>query len=363
MRTNITTLDIILERVNCNVETAKRLARLCLANDLLLTKAQLKTLSDNAWRLEFTLASHYMPTHRAIAKALTLREPCFIEVLLTEALVGTTALEYAVSKYLQVADEQACRTVLKNADAARLLQTRLKKAMHERDMVYTYAQYHTDLPVTIDNAYKAAWYILEPDAEAHVVIGAFSTKQLKAALSNPELIDRYAMIEQRDYCTEIAYQSTALDVARAALSKHGATMHVFKDSMELANEGCRMGNCIGTYWDHDHDSCLFSVDYADEHMDVELMLLNEKYGTWEVAQVYAHANTMNEHTEFIHQVLTDALDEYNASVMPKEACTIDEIDFDVEDGDLYIEDDDCDRADFEPRFVDDDMFEDDDLAF
>ena len=165
----------------------------------------------------------------------------------------------------------------------------------------------------IRNAYMAAWYILT-DCKPFIqlVNGKYSTKQLKDAISNVQAIDRYAMIQPRDYNDIITQQSEILHTIKTALFKANACMHVFHNSNELAEEGIRMGNCIATYWDNDSTSCLFSVDYKGQHMDVELMRdYGSEFEKWDVTQVLLAGNTTNALTREIETTLEDACIRYN----------------------------------------------------
>lgn len=124
-------------------------------------------------------------------------------------------------------------------------------------------------------------------------------------------------------------------------------------------------------------------------MDVELIKdWQAEYDKWLPSQVFIANNEINDTTREIEKILDAVCTEYNNAARAawiveyapnKEICnqvngcctecalryscpaSLDYVD---EDDDLCIEDDDFDEGfEFEPRFVDDDMFEDDDLAF
>ena len=249
-------------------------------------------------------------------------------------------------------------------------------------------------PFIIRNAYQAAWYIItDSKPSIQLEAGRYSTKQLKDALSNVQAVDRYAMIQYRDYNEIIAQQCDILHAIKSALFKVNAQIHVFKQADELAEEGIRMGNCIATYWNHDATTCLFSVDYKGEHMDVELIKdWQSEYDKWIPSQVFIANNRVDEATSEIEEILDAVCMEYNAATKAEwiaaytpnkevcrqaNGCCIDcslryccpaSGDYVDDDGSELVEDDDFDEVynegfEFEPRFVDDIDFDDDDLAF
>lgn len=253
----------------------------------------------------------------ALVEVLKLKEPCFLNTFLaaqTDKLVRIIP----VSRYLLVCTEEAARNVLKNFDAYTTRANQLEKAYFKRtNEVYEYAM-HTIMQAEqfdIRNAYMAAWYILT-DCKPFIqlVNGKYSTKQLKDAISNVQAIDRYAMIQPRDYSDIITQQSEILHTIKTALFKANACMHVFKQADELAEEGIRMGNCIATYWSHDATSCLFSVDYKGQHMDVELIKdWQAEYDKWLPSQVFIANNEVNDITGEVEKILDEVCMKYNTA--------------------------------------------------
>lgn len=252
---------------------------------------------------------------KALIRVLRLKEPCFLKTFL-DAQADKLIRIIPISRYLLVCTEEAARNVLKSFEAYTTRADQLEKAYSKRvNEVFEYAMHHVEPDNTfyITNAYQAAWYILTDDEpQIQLKSGVYSTKQLKDAISNVQAIDRYAMIEYRDYEEKITEQAEILHKVKTALFKIDAQMHVFHSSNELAEEGIRMGNCIATYWDNDSTSCLFSVDYKGQHMDVELM---RDYGTewekWDVTQVLLAGNTANALTREIETTLEDVCLRYN----------------------------------------------------
>lgn len=251
----------------------------------------------------------------ALVEVLKLKEPCFLNTFLA-AQADKLVRIIPVSRYLLVCTEEAARNVLKNFDAYTTRANQLEKAYFKRtNEVYEYAM-HTIMQAEqfdIRNAYMAAWYILT-DCKPFIqlVNGKYSTKQLKDAISNVQAIDRYAMIQPRDYNDIITQQSEILHTIKTALFKANACMHVFKRADELAEEGIRMGNCIATYWSHDATSCLFSVDYKGEHMDVELIKdWQAEYDKWLPSQVFIANNEVNDITGEVEKILDEVCMKYN----------------------------------------------------
>lgn len=252
---------------------------------------------------------------RALIRVLRLKEPCFLKTFL-DAQADKLIRIIPISRYLLVCTEEAARNVLKSFEAYTTRADQLEKAYSKRvNEVFEYAMHHVEPDNTfyITNAYQAAWYVLTDDEpQIQLKNGVYSTKQLKDAISNVQAIDRYAMIEYRDYEEKITEQAEILHQVKTALFKIDAHIHVFHNSTELAEEGIRMGNCIATYWDNDSTSCLFSVDYKGQHMDVELM---RDYGTewekWDVTQVLLAGNTANALTQEIETTLEDVCIRYN----------------------------------------------------
>lgn len=272
-----------------------------------------KVVQLTVWSMD--IRHEYCEIGAALVEVLRLKEPCFLKTFLT-AQADKLVRIISVSKYLLVCTEEAARNVLKNFDAYTTRANQLEKAYFKRrNEVYEYAML-TVAPteqVDIRNAYMAAWYILT-DCKPLIMLvnGKYSTKQLKDAISNVQVIDRYAMIEYRDYGEKITEQAEILHNVKSALFKINAQIHVFRNSTELAEEGIRMGNCIATYWDNDSTSCLFSVDYKGQHMDVELMrdYANE-FDAWIVLQVLLAGNTENALTREIETTLKDVCIRYN----------------------------------------------------
>lgn len=253
----------------------------------------------------------------ALVEVLKLKEPCFLNTFLA-AQADKLVRIIPVSRYLLVCTEEAARNVLKNFDAYTTRANQLEKAYFKRtNEVYEYAM-HTIMQAEqfdIRNAYMAAWYILT-DCKPFIqlVNGKYSTKQLKDAISNVQAIDRYAMIQPRDYNDIITQQSEILHTIKTALFKANACMHVFKQADELAEEGIRMGNCIATYWSHDATSCLFSVDYKGQHMDVELIKdWQAEYDKWLPSQVFIANNEVNDITGEVEKILDEVCMKYNTA--------------------------------------------------
>ena len=267
------------------------------------------------WSMD--MCHEYYEIGAALVEVLKLKEPCFLKTFLT-AHADKLVRIIPISKYLLVCTEEAARNVLKNFDAYTVRANQLEKAYFKRrNEVYEYAM-HTVAPTEqfdIRNAYMAAWYILT-DCKPFIqlVNGKYSTKQLKDAISNVQAIDRYAMIRPRDYNDIITQQCDILHAIKDALFKANACMHVFKQADELAEEGIRMGNCIATYWSHDATSCLFSVDYKGQHMDVELIKdWQSEYDEWIPSQVLIANNEVNEATHEVEEILNTVCMEYNAA--------------------------------------------------
>ena len=252
----------------------------------------------------------------ALITALKLKEPCFLDTILEAFINERKERVRIVAKYMDVCTEEAKHNTLKNFEAFTKRADMLEKAYCKRlDEVYEYAMHHVCYRETYDitNAYQAAWYILTDEQPQIVHVNdAYSAKQLKNALANTQAIDRYAMIEYRDYEEKITEQAEILHQVKTALFKIDAQMHVFHNSTELAEEGIRMGNCIATYWDTDSTSCLFSVDYKGQHMDVELVRDSDtEWEKWDVEQVLLAGNTTNALTREIETTLGDACIKYN----------------------------------------------------
>ena len=339
------------------------------------------------------------PVTQALIIALRLREPCFLNTFLT-AQADKLVRIILISKYLLVCTEEAARNTLKNIEAYRTRVDQLKTAYHKRRYeVYEYAMHHVEPDDTfyITNAYRAAWYIIADDQPTIALInGKYSAKQLKDALNNVQTLDRYAMVEYIEYNEIISEQAEILHSVKAALFKVNAQMHVFHNSFELADEGIRMGNCIATYWDHDNASCLFSVDYKGEHMDVELIKDEmTEYTAWITSQVMLASNKSSSTTYEIEEILDQVCMEYNNTTKAnwittfkpnknicRQACNRCDLCVNktccptspyfgadeelinneglFDDEDLEVDDE---GFDFEPRFINEDEFEDDDLAF
>lgn len=338
------------------------------------------------WSMD--ICHEYCEIGMALVEVLKLKEPCFLKTFLN-AQADKLIRIIPISRYLLVCTEEAARNVLKSFDAYTIRANQLEKAYFKRvNEVYEYAMYSTapTEQFNIRNAYMAAWYILT-DSKPIIKLetGRYSTKQLKDAISNVQAIDRYAMIQPRDYNTIITQQSDILHTIKTALFKVNAKMHVFKHADELAEEGICMGNCIATYWAHDATSCLFSVDYKGEHMDVELIKdWQAEYDKWLPSQVFIANNEINDTTREIEKILDAVCTEYNNAARAawiveyapnKEicnqvngCCTECALRYSCPASLDYVDEDDRfdfddEGFDFEPRFVDDDMFEDDDLAF
>lgn len=255
------------------------------------------------------------PITQALIIVLRLREPCFLNTFIA-AQADKYIHKMCIAKYLLVCTTEAARTTLKNIDAYITRIDQLKTAYHKRRYdVFEYAMHHVEPDDTfyITNAYRAAWYIVADDQPIiELTNGKYSAKQLKDALSNVQTLDRYAMIEYVEYDDIIAEQAEILHSIKSALFNINAKIHVFHSSNELAEEGIRMRNCIATYWDHDSASCLFSVDYKDQHMDVELMRdCTTEFEKWDVCQVLLADNAANALTHEIETVLEDVCIRYN----------------------------------------------------
>lgn len=265
------------------------------------------------WSMD--MCHEYYEIGTALVEVLKLKEPCFLKTFLT-AQADKLVRIIPISRYLLVCTEEAARNVLKNFDAYTVRANQLEKAYFKRrNEVYEYAM-HTVAPTEqfdIRNAYMAAWYILT-DCKPFIqlVNGKYSTKQLKDAISNVQAIDRYAMIRPRDYNDIITQQCDILHAIKDALFKANACMHVFKQADELAEEGICMGNCIATYWNHDATSCLFSVDYKGQHMDVELIKdWQTEYDKWLPSQVFIANNEVNDITDEVEKILDEVCMKYN----------------------------------------------------
>ena len=336
---------------------------------------------------------------QALIIALRLREPCFLNTFII-ANEDNRINKICISKYLLVCTTEAARNTLKNVEAYRARVAQLKTAYHKRRYeVYEYAMHNVEPDDTfyITNAYRAAWYIIADDQPIiELTNGKYSAKQLKDALNNVQTLDRYAMVEYIEYDDIISEQAEILHRVKAALFKVNAQMHVFHNSFELADEGISMGNCIATYWDHDNASCLFSVDYKGEHMDVELIKDEmTEYTAWIPSQVMLASNKSSNATYEIEEILDQVCMEYNnitkanwiATFKPnknicRQACNRCDLcvnktgcpaspyfgaDEELINNEALFDDEDLEvddeGFDFEPRFVNEDDFDDDDLTF
>lgn len=332
------------------------------------------------WSMD--ICHEYYEIGTALVEVLKLKEPCFLKTFLT-AQADKLVRIIPVSRYLLVCTEEAARNVLKNFDAYTIRANQLEKAYFKRvNEVYEYAMYSTapTEQFNIRNAYMAAWYILT-DSKPIIQLetGRYSTKQLKDAISNVQAVDRYAMIQYRDYSEIITQQCDILHAIKTALFKVNAQIHVFKQADELAEEGIRMGNCIATYWNHDATTCLFSVDYKGEHMDVEIIKdWQSEYDKWIPSQVFIANNEINDTTRELEKILDNVCMAYNevsknewiATFSPNKkvcsqvnGCCADcalryscpaSPDYAADDDDLLDDED----IDFEPQFEDIDWDED-----
>jgi hypothetical protein len=271
-----------------------------------LTNAQLKVCQDYSITLGFAALDYkkdsdkYYSQHIGLEEALKLKEPCFLHTYLNTVFMHTTTDALFLSRYIAVSTPESIRNVLKNDEASDKKRASLERIHEEYMKVYHFAKWFPIDVVDIDNVWRAAWYVMH----GYDKIGSiqkFTTKQLKKALELHEAIDRYAQIEHRDYTDILNKQADLLTYINNKLPKvyDSITIHAFETSEELAEEGMRMGNCIGTYWDHDANSCLFYVEADGEHMDVELMrdACNTDYDIWEVSQVFLAKNQTNEISE------------------------------------------------------------------
>lgn len=287
-------------------EIAEYLSAIEYRCDIKLTTAQLKICQDYSITLGFAALDYkkdsekYYAQHVGLEEALKLKEPCFLRTYFNTIFMRTTTDAMLLSRYIAVSTPDGIRNVLKNDEASDKKHTSLERVHRDYMKVYHFAKWFPIDVVDIDNVWRAAWYVMH----GYDNIGSiqkFTTKQLKKALELPEAIDRYAQIEHRDYLEILNEQSDLLTYINNKLPKvyDSITIHAFETSEELAEEGMRMGNCIGTYWDHDANSCLFSVDADGEHMDVEIMrdACNTDYAIWEVSQVFLAKNKTNEVSE------------------------------------------------------------------
>lgn len=270
--------------------------------DIKLTKAQLKLCQDYQVNLFFAAADYrkcddtYYAQHTALEEVLKLKEPCFLETYFSDIFMSTQNGALLVSRYLAVSTPECIRNTLKSKEACDKKRASLEHTYEKYKEVYHFAKWYPTCIVDLDNVWRAAWYVMRGYDKVGD-IHKFTTKQLKKALELPEAIDRYAQIEHRDYVDILNEQADLLNYIKYKLHiiDENATMHVFKTSEELAEEGMRMGNCIGTYWDHDKYSCLFAIDTKDEHMDVEIVCddYSGAYAVWEVSQVFLAKNQVN----------------------------------------------------------------------
>lgn len=288
--------------------------------DIKLTTAQLKLCQDYQIALSFAAmdykksGSKYFYEHIGLEEAMKLKEPCFLETYLNEIFMCTLQSAQLVGRYIAVSTPECVRNVLKSHDAYHKKRVSLEKTYEAYKEVYHFAKWYPYDIVNIDNVWRAAWYVMhgyDKIGERH----KFTTKQLKKALELPEAIDRYAQIEHVDYLEILSEQSDLLTYIQHYLNDVGnnATMHAFETSEELAEEGMRMGNCIGTYWDHDANSCLFYVEAENEHMDVELIRDNitTEYDVWEVSQVYVAENQKTKLSQEFMEWLEVVVDNFN----------------------------------------------------
>ena len=290
----------------CGNDIVEYLENMELRLGIKLTNAQLKCCQDYSITLGFAALDYkkdnekYYSHHVGLEEALKLKEPCFLSTYLNTVFMRTTTDAQLLSRYIAVSTPEGIRNVLKNDEASDKKRASLERIHTEYMKVYHFAKWFPIDVVDIDNVWRAAWYVMH----GYDNIGSiqkFTTKQLKKALELPEAIDRYAQIEHRDYTDILNKQADLLAYINNKLPKvyDSIMIHAFETSEELANEGMRMGNCIGTYWDHDANSCLFSVDADGEHMDIELMrdACNTDYDIWEVSQVFLAKNQTNETSE------------------------------------------------------------------
>ena len=285
-----------------------------------LTTAQLKVCQEYRLALSFAAFDYtedsdrnYMH-HKGLEAALKLREPCFLETFFKEVFMHSTHGALMLGRYIAVSTPEGIRNILKNVDTCYKKQASLEATYTAYKEVYHWAKWHPTDVIDIDNTWRAAWYIMN----GYKFIGSmntFTNKQLKKALELPEAIDRYAQIEHVEYLEILSEQSDLLTHIQHYLNDVGneAVMHAFETSEELAEEGMRMGNCIGTYWDHDANSCLFSVDVEGEHMDVEIIRDNftTEYDVWEVSQVYVAKNQKTKLSQEFMEWLEVVVDNFN----------------------------------------------------
>lgn len=285
-----------------------------------LTNAQLKVCQDYSITLGFAALDYkkdndkYYSQHIGLEEALKLKEPCFLHTYLNTVFMRTTTDALLLSRYIAVSTPESIRNVLKNDEASDKKRASLERIHEEYMKVYHFAKWFPIDIVDIDNVWRAAWYVMH----GYDKIGSiqkFTTKQLKKALELPEAIDRYAQIEHRDYTDILSEQGDLLTHIQHYLNDvdNNATIHAFETSEELAEEGMRMGNCIGTYWDHDANSCLFSIDVEGQHMDVELIRDNftTEYDVWEVSQVYVAKNQKTKLSQEVMEWLEVVVDNFN----------------------------------------------------
>lgn len=318
----------------------KLLANQCIEHGYLMTEAQLKRCAARADALEF--AASHPASHddiMALGYVLTLREPVFLDTFFKCAFTFGDVASQCLCRYLRVCTPEAARNILKNTQACEDKMQFLDGVDTEREKVFEYALWDPFDTVEIVNEYGAAWYILTGYKDVNIH-GLWSNKQLKRVLSRPEAIDRYAQIEYIEYDDiHVAQSEIAMEIS-AALTAKGAKMTLFHNSYELAEEGIRMNNCIGTYWQHDTSTLLFSVDYKDRHMDVEVG--TNYYGDWEVFQVLEKNNTGSQITTEVFEIIADTvydfskgagedkIDRDDCEIVDANEAGLDELDLDFE---------------------------------
>lgn len=287
----------------------KLLADQCIKHGYLMTEAQLKVCAKHASLIDFVMMIDDNNSITALGYVLTLREPIFLETFLLHAFAEGSIAGDLVCRYLRVCTPEAARNVLKDWSTCYDKKAMLLTAYEERENVFEYALWDPFGTVEIVNEYGAAWYILTGYKDVNIH-GLWSNKQLKRVFSRPEAIDRYAQIEYIEYddVIHIAQSEIIMEIS-AALTAKGAKMTLFHNSYELAEEGIRMNNCIGTYWQHDAATLLFSVDYKDHHMDVEVG--TNYYGDWEVFQVLEKNNAGSQITTEVFEIIADTVYDFS----------------------------------------------------
>ena len=239
----------------------------------------------------------------ALCWAINLREPVFLKTAI-DILWDTPAHDgLALSKVLDVLNEDAQRQLLKTPDTFKSLMVLINEVEHYRDNVPEYVLWCPNKSYDINSIYRAAWYVVDYHCcYDPIITERYSLKKLKAALKTPERIDRYAQIEHVEYDYSTGCLGPVRHLVETARIPEFEPIW-FKTSEDIAAEGALMNNCIAGYWNRHGDCCcVFACIYKGTRIDVEISgnLRN-------VGQCYKAGNRTSELTIELAELLQAAL--------------------------------------------------------